>query len=70
MSLHYIIRNTFSLAELSYIEKTGTVIYRLKMSHGGNKQNFQIFTLLECGDYPTYSREAGADGPVLRLILE
>jgi hypothetical protein len=28
----YIIRNSFSLAKLSYIEKTGTVIYRSKMS--------------------------------------
>jgi hypothetical protein len=29
-----IIRSTFSLAKLSYIEKTGAVIYRSKMSHG------------------------------------
>jgi len=43
----YIIRNTFSLAKLSYIEKTGTVIYRSKMSYGGNKRNFQMFTPLE-----------------------
>ncbi len=43
----YIIRNTFSLAKLSYIEKTGTVIYRSKMSHGGNKRNFQTFKPFE-----------------------
>jgi hypothetical protein len=43
----HIIRNTFSLAKLSYIEKTGTVIYRSKMSHGGNKRNFEMFTPLE-----------------------
>jgi hypothetical protein len=43
----YILRNTFSLAKLSYIEKTGTVIYRSKMSHGGNKRNFQTFSPLE-----------------------
>lgn len=43
----YIIRNTFSLDKLSYIEKTGTVIYRSKMSHGGNKRNFQTYSPLE-----------------------
>jgi hypothetical protein len=43
----YIIRNTFSLAKLSYVESTGTVIYRSKMSHGGNKKNFQTFSALE-----------------------
>ncbi|MFH0782515.1 MAG: transposase [Pseudomonadota bacterium] len=43
----YIIRNTFSLAKLSYIEKTGTVICRSKMSHGGNKRNFQTYSPLE-----------------------
>ncbi|MDX2446713.1 MAG: transposase, partial [Desulfobacterales bacterium] len=29
------------------IENTGTVIYRSKMSHGGNKKNFQTFSALE-----------------------
>jgi hypothetical protein len=43
----YIIRNSISLAKLSYIEKTGTVIYRSKMSRGGNKLNFQTFSPLE-----------------------
>ncbi len=43
----YIIRNTFSLAKLNYVESTGTVIYRSKMSHGGNKKNFQTFSALE-----------------------
>ena len=43
----YIIRNTFSLAKLSYIEETGTVIYRSKMRHGGNKRNLEMFTPLE-----------------------
>ena len=38
----YIICNTFSLSKLSYIENTGTVIYRSKMSHGDNKPNLQI----------------------------
>ena len=43
----YIIRNTFSLAKLSYVTSSGTVIYRSKMSHGGNKKNFQTFSALE-----------------------
>ncbi len=43
----YIIRNTFSLYKLSYIASTGTVIYRSKMSHGGNKKNFQAFSSME-----------------------
>ena len=43
----YIIRNTFSLAKLSYVEISGTVIYPSKMSHGGNKKNFQTFSALE-----------------------
>jgi hypothetical protein len=30
----YIIRNTLSLAKLSHIEKTGTVISHSKMGHG------------------------------------
>jgi hypothetical protein len=43
----YIIRNTFSLSKLSYVESTGTVIYHSKMSHGTNKKNFQTFSALE-----------------------
>lgn len=43
----YIIRNTFSLSKLSYIESTGTVIYRSEMGHGTNKKNFQTFSALE-----------------------
>jgi len=43
----YIIRNTFSLAKVNFVEKTGTVIYRSKMSHGGNKRNFQTFSPME-----------------------
>ena len=40
----YIIRNTFSLENLTYNRETGTVIYRSQMSHGKNKKNFQIYT--------------------------
>jgi hypothetical protein len=43
----YVIRNTFLLAKLSYIAKTGMVIYRSKMSHGGSKRNFQTYSPLE-----------------------
>ncbi len=35
----------FSLNKLSYIEETGTVIYRSKMSHGGRKRNFEVLIL-------------------------
>jgi hypothetical protein len=43
----YIIRDTFSLSKLSYVEKTGTVIYRSKMSHAGSKRNFRTYSPLE-----------------------
>jgi hypothetical protein len=43
----YIIRNTFSLTKLNFIKKTGSIIYRSKMSHGGNKRNFRTFSTLE-----------------------
>ena len=39
----YIIRNTFSLEKMSYIEETGTVIYHSRMSRGKNKKNFQMY---------------------------
>ena len=45
--VQYIIRNTFSLAKINYIEETGTVVYRSRMSHGKNKKNFQVFDSLE-----------------------
>ena len=35
----YIIRNTFSLEKMSYIEETDTVIYHSRMSRGKNKKN-------------------------------
>jgi len=39
----HIIRNIFSVEKLTYINETGTVIYRLKMSHGNdNKKNFEV----------------------------
>ncbi|MGA1871933.1 MAG: transposase [bacterium] len=43
----YIIRNTFSLDKLIYNEKTGTVIYHSKMTHGSGKKNFEIYTAEE-----------------------
>ncbi len=43
-----IIRNTFSVEKLAYIEETATVIYRSKMSHGNNsKKNFEVYTAEE-----------------------
>ena len=39
----YIIRNTFSLKKLNYVEETGTVIYHSKMTPGKNKKNFVVF---------------------------
>jgi hypothetical protein len=44
----YIIRNTFSVEKLTYIDETGTVIYRSKMTHGNNnKKNFELYTAEE-----------------------
>ncbi len=43
----YIIRNTFSLEKLKHDTGDSSVIYRSKMSHGKNKRNFQVFSLLE-----------------------
>jgi len=40
----YIIRNTFSLAKLSYVESSGTVIYHSKMSHGGYNLGSKVQT--------------------------
>jgi len=39
----YIIRNTFSLTKLTYIQKTSIVIYHSKMTHGKNKKNFAVY---------------------------
>ena len=43
----YIIRNTFSNSTIKYVERTETVLYSSKMSHGKNKKNFQVFDPLE-----------------------
>jgi len=40
----YIIRNTFSIEKLTYIEDTGTVIYHSRMTHGKNRKNFTVYT--------------------------
>ena len=39
----YIIRNTFSLKKLNYVEETGMVIYHSKMTCGKNKKNFVVY---------------------------
>ena len=43
----YIIRNTFSVANIIYNDKTGTVIYKAKMSYGRDRKNFGIYTAEE-----------------------
>ncbi|MBE0575555.1 MAG: transposase [Desulfuromonadales bacterium] len=43
----YIIRSSFALEKMQYIEDSGTVIYRSKMGHGKNKRNFEIFSTEE-----------------------
>jgi len=40
----YIIRNTFSIEKLTYIEDTGTVIYHSRMTHCKNRKNFAVYT--------------------------
>lgn len=44
----YIIRNAFSVANIIYNDKTGTVIYKAKMTHGKDKKNFGIYTPMIC----------------------
>lgn len=39
----YIIRNPFSVEKIHYQQQNGTVIYKSKMTHGKNKQNFKLF---------------------------
>jgi hypothetical protein len=43
----YILRNPFSLDKMTYSDKSGTVIYRSKMTHGRNKKNFNAYTAEE-----------------------
>ena len=43
----YIIRSSFSLEKIQYIEASGTVIYRSKMGHGKNRKNFELYSAEE-----------------------
>jgi Putative transposase len=43
----YILRNPFSVEKMTYNDKSGTVIYRSKMTHGKNKKNFNAYTAEE-----------------------
>jgi hypothetical protein len=43
----YIIRSSFALEKIQYIEDSGTVIYSSKLGHGKNKKNFEIFSAEE-----------------------
>lgn len=39
----YILRNTFSVEKITYVEETGQVIYQFKMTHGKNRKNFEVY---------------------------
>ena len=43
----YIIRSSFAMGKIQYIEDSGTVVYRSKLGHGKNKRNFEIFSAEE-----------------------
>ena len=43
----YIIRSSFALEKIQYIEDSGTVIYSSKLGHGKNKKKFEIFSAEE-----------------------
>lgn len=43
----YILRTPFSVEKMTYNDKSGTVIYRSKMTHGRNKKNFNDYTAEE-----------------------
>jgi hypothetical protein len=43
----YILRNPFSVEKMTYNDKSGTVIYRSKMTHGRNRKNFNAYTAEE-----------------------
>ena len=45
----YILRNPFSAGKITYIAKTGKVIYHSKMKKGENRKNFMINTAEEVG---------------------
>lgn len=43
----YILRNPFSLQKITFNDKTWTVIYRSKVTHGKNKKNFNVYSVEE-----------------------
>jgi hypothetical protein len=43
----YILRNPFSLDKMTYNDKSRTVIYSSKMTHGKNRKNFNAYTAEE-----------------------
>ncbi len=40
-------RNVFSTEKITYIEKTGKVLYRSRMQEGNNKKNFVVYSAAE-----------------------
>lgn len=43
----YIMRNAFNASKITYIEKSGKVIYHSKMQKGKNRKNFMVYTAEE-----------------------
>jgi hypothetical protein len=43
----YVLRNAFSEKKITYVEDTGKVLYRFAITHGSNKQNFEIIAAAE-----------------------
>ncbi len=43
----YIMRNVFSTEKITYIEKTGKVLYRSRMQKGRNRKNFVVYSAEE-----------------------
>ncbi len=39
----YILRNTFSIEKMTFVEETGHVIYQAKMTYGKNRKNFEVY---------------------------
>jgi DTW domain-containing protein YfiP len=39
----YILRDTFSVEKLAYVEETGHIISQFKMTHGKNRKNFEVY---------------------------
>jgi len=43
----YIMRNVLNIENVTYVEKTGKVIFRTKMQKGNHQKNFMVYTAEE-----------------------